>query len=87
MTLEEVFLSHQRVSGLPGRGVDLWGGPENLQRSLENFPGNAGKLLENVWSALKIHSESSSGEVAEGLLGKFGEPLRSPGTFQKLGRA
>ena len=60
-----------------------------LGRSREH-PGKWGSLAKfpgNLWIALQVHSERSFGEVAEKLLGKFGENLGSPGTFQKLARA
>ena len=51
------------------------------------FAGKSGKLLGNLWIALQSHSETSSGELAEKLPGKFGEILGSPWTVQKLGGA
>ena len=82
-------MSHQRVSGFPEKGADLWGGPGNFGEVRE-LPGKSGKLPWNLWIAaiaFKIHSEKSSGEVAGELPGKSGEILGSPGTFQKLGGA
>ena len=59
---------------------EVWGTPGD-------FRGNLGSFRETSGLLLKIHSGRSSGEVAEELLGKFGELLGSPGTFQKLREA
>ena len=77
---EEHFVSHQRVSGFPERGLicgEVWG-----------TSGLLGKLPGSLWrKALIIHSQRSCGEVAEELLGKFGGILGSPGHHQKMFRA
>ena len=66
---EEVFVvRHQRVGvRLPEKAADLWGTSGEVQGTL----GNSGKRPEN-WTALKLHSERSSGEVAGELSGKGG---------------
>ena len=69
----------------PETAADLWGGSGNF-RKVGELPGKPGKLLGNLWIALKIHSERSSGEVAEDR-GSSGKVLGSPGTFQKRGGA
>ena len=63
-------MSHQRVSGFP-----------------ETVTG-AGLWggLGNLWIALQIHSERSSGEVTKKLLEKLGETLGGPGALQKPGK-
>ena len=67
--LERLFVSHQRVSSCPDRGVSSGRSGEPL--------GKCGQLLGNLWVALKIYIEGSSWE---GLLGssavKFREILQ-----------
>ena len=45
----------------------------------------SGKLLGNLWMALKIHCEQSSGEVAGEALHKLGEIWRVQGVPEALG--
>ena len=40
---------------------------------VRELPGKFGELPGNLWIAVKFHSERTSGEVAEKLLGKLGE--------------
>ena len=71
----------------------LWGSPGNFQRSPGNFRESPGNFrgspgnFRGTWIAVKFHSERTSGEVAEKLLGKFGELPGESGDFQKLGVA
>ena len=79
------------MSGFPGRGVDLWGGPGNFWGSAGNFRGS----WETSREALKIHREKFRGSLREtpgssgkfwqvqGLLRSSGEPDSPPATRQK----
>ena len=60
-------LTSGEVRELPGKSGEL--------------PGKSGELPGNPWTAVKFHSERTSGEVAEKLLGKFGELLGKSGDF------
>ena len=63
--------------------VDIWGGPvasREVWGTSQGVWGTSGLLL-------KIHSKKSSGEVAWELLGKLGDVLGIPGTFQKFWRS
>ena len=71
MLSEELFVSHQRVSGFPEKGADLQGSSAEL-------PGKSGKLLGNLWSAVMFHGERTSGEVA----GELREPDFLPAIHQ-----
>ena len=76
-------MSQERVSGFPEKGADLRGSPGTSGE----LPGKSGKLPGNLWIAVKLHSERTSGEVVEKLPGKFGELPGKSGTSQKLGGA
>ena len=60
------LVSHERVSGFPEKGADLWGSPFSCG-------GKSGKLLGNLWIALEMHGGRSSGEVAGQFLGMWWE--------------
>ena len=83
---EKVFVSQERVSGLPEKGADLRGSPETSGKFGE-LPGKFGELPGNLRIAVKFHSERTSGEVAENFRGSSGNFRGSPGTSQKLGGA
>ena len=68
------------MSGFPEKGADLRGSPKNLRE----VPGTSGEVWETSgepWIAVKLHSERTSGEVAEKLPGKFGELPGKSGDF------
>ena len=65
LSSEKVFVSQERVSGFPEKGL--------TSGEVRELPGKFGKLPGNLWIAVKLHSERTSGEVTEKLPGKFGE--------------
>ena len=69
-------MSHQRVSGFPERGVDLWGGPGTSGE----VQGTCGEVWGTSGWLLKIHCEISSGEA--GNAGKSRDVPESPATCQ-----
>ena len=50
------FASHERVSGFPEKGADLWSGPGNFRGG----PGNFQKSPENFWGSLLLERERGS---------------------------
>ena len=66
-------MSQERVAGFTER-KGLTSG--ELLGKFGELQGKSGKLAGNLWIAAKFHSERTSGEVAEKLLGE------RPGTFQ-----
>ena len=83
---EKVFVSQERVSGFPEKGLTSGEVPE-LPGKFGELPGKFGKLPGNLRIAVKFHSERTSGEVAENFRGSSGKFRGSPGTAQKLGGA
>ena len=83
---EKVFVSQERVSGFPEKGLTSGEVPELPGKSGE-LPGKFGKLPGNLRIAVKFHSERTSGEVAKNFRGSSGNLRGSPGTSQKLGGA
>ena len=80
-------VSHQSVSGFPEQGADLWGGPVTSLGRSGGVLGKFGKLLGNLWIALRIHSERSSGEVRgnSGIFEReFPEALEKSDSSQRL---
>ena len=51
----KLFVSQERVSGIPEKRADLRRSPGNFQ-----LPGKSGKLPVNLWIALEFHSERTS---------------------------
>ena len=78
--IRESFCESGEISGFPERGADLWGLPGKSGELL----GKSGKLPGNLWIAVKVQSERTSGEVAGELPGKFGNFRGSPGLFIPL---
>ena len=72
---EEVFVTHERVSGFPEKGADLWGSLGNFRGSPGNFqgsPGNFRGYLENFRGTSGLLLNSTVREL----------PGKSPGNFR-----
>ena len=80
---EKVFVSQERVSGFPEKGADLRGSPGTCGQ-VRGTSGEVCGNFQNLWIAVKFHSERTSGEVAEKLPGSSGNFRGSSGTSQKL---
>ena len=80
---EKVFVSQERVSGFPEQGLtsgEVRGTSGEVWGTSGEVWGTSGEPLD----CLKIHSERSSGEVAEKLPGKFGELPEKSGDFPEV---
>ena len=77
---ERVFVSQERVSGFPEKGLTSGEVRGNFRGSPGNFRGSLGNF-RGTWIAVKFHSERTSGEVAKKLPGKFGELPGKSGDF------
>ena len=84
---EKVFVSQERVSGLPEKGADLRGSPGTsgevwgTSGEVWETSGEVWETSGNLWIAVKFHSERTSGEVAENFRGSSGELPGKSGDF------
>ena len=89
LKLAKIFLTLTKVESVriresfceSGEGVRPPGKSGKLPGKSGELPGKSGKLPGNPWTAIKFHSERTSGEVAEKLPGKFGELPGKSGDF------
>ena len=65
------------MSGFPEKGLTS----REVSGKFGEPPGKSGKLPGEPWIAVKLHSERTSGEVAEKFPGKLGELPGKSGDF------